>query len=385
MSLDATIEDPRLGIGGNKPPVADQLATKYEDDIKLVDEMITAAKSVPERIDTDEQESKAAEIYKKMTKLKTRLDNTRKSEGEPYSNMVTAINGFFNTRIELVDEWRKKVNTASTEHKVRKAEAEKRRVAEEAEKKRQEEARLIALAQETERTKNEEKSALDLMMALQEEARIERDAATGEIDILRSDLAAAEAAIAQINYDNASIAHDIARRNEAGNPMPDVERAEKKLAATKRLADAKTRAMECKHKLDVARDRARKAKEDQQKADENARIQAAKVKAAERDTDQHLNAAARASTQATKLDKIVDGPIADLGRNRSEHGAVSTLAEIWKSQVIDRDLLDKNALWPFIAGDAIAVALGKWMDTQPPDKRVMRGAIMAKEATGQIR
>ena len=89
--------------------------------------------------------------------------------------------------------------------------------------------------------------------------------------------------------------------------------------------------------------------------------------------------------RADKIATVVAGPEAELARTRSEPGAVSTLSRRWESGIVDRTKLDKDALWPFIHGDALEAALYKWMMAQPQDKRVMAGASMEEVTSGQTR
>ena len=136
----------------------------------------------------------------------------------------------------------------------------------------------------------------------------------------------------------------------------------------------------------------------QREADEERRIQreaeeraaAAKrdEKSAGRDSRDALDAAVREDRKADRIEGKAHGPESDLGRSRSEHGAVGTLTRRWECNLVDRDKITVDAilkLFPFINEEAISAAGYKWMMAQSQENRSLPGFTMEQVTVSMVR
>lgn len=373
------------GIGDNKPPLEATLADRYEAEIRLMEELLAAAKAAPSSVADDETQNKFAELIKKLRALEIALDKSRGTEKAPWQQGVDEVNGFFKTKTDQLEAQRLRLNKASKDYLDDKAAKEKRRLQEEEDARRELAAKKLREAQAAEETKLAEKNALNELTRLRDEAEASKSAAITDQEVAASEVAQAGVVVAEVKSRIASLAATFAQRVVDGNPATELEKAEARSSLSDELNKAKDAKTAAEEKLKAARQKAIEAKEAQRQADEAARKQAATVKAAQRDEDQALDDAVRETKLADRIAAKVEGPKADLAQTRSVHGAVSTLATRWTCSVIDRDKLDIKALWPHINQEAIDAALWKWMMAQTPENRVMAGAIMEKETSSQIR
>ena len=375
------------GPGHNNPPasIVDDLADRYKSLLDQFAEVKAAAESVPDEVNDDATQSKVAELIKKLRFVEKTLDGARELEREPHAKKVTEVNGFFKTRIEPLEKLRKRIGEVSDAYLKRKAAAEARRLQEEEDRRREAARVATERAQEAERTKNAASSAVNEYENQMNAARLARAEATSDVEKAQAAVAAAKADVLKVRAEIANQNATFAQRIQAGEEVTPSEKAEKRAEFEPKLAAAKAAVETAETELQEAKDTAKAAKAAQDKIDEDLRNAKKEVKTAERDVTQHLNEAVREEKRADKIADVVAGPEADLARTRSEHGAVSTLTRKWTSEIRNRDLLDKEALWPFINGEALEAALWKWMMAQAEDKRFMGGAIMQEETHGQTR
>lgn len=161
-------------IGHNLPPtdeeiLKEKLQERSQKDLGLMASLLAAA--IPEKIETDDEAKQAADFIDRLKGLEKSFEKAHKEEKAPYWNMGKVVDGFFNTRIKSVEDFRKKYSRPVDAFLTAKAEAER-----EAIRKREAEARRIAdalaadaLAHEAENIKD---TASDLMdMAVQAEAK----------------------------------------------------------------------------------------------------------------------------------------------------------------------------------------------------------------------
>ena len=376
-----------LPLGHNNPPetIADELSIAHKSDLDLKAELLEAYKTAPERIDDDLTQTKAAELIKKTRALEIKLDRACDAAKLPFEDKVKAIRGFFRVAIDPLEKARKALNEKSQDYLQRKAEAEKRRLAEEEEKRRAAAAEALRLAQEAEKAKTASTAAAQDAARLAEEAAQAKAAASSEQESAAADLTAAKAKHARVKADMLAYAAEVAIRAKAGDPIEDDVKAAKKAEFEGLLADARAKVDAADAALKAARERAIAAKQEADRLERERAEAERKARAAERERTAALNDAVREEKAADKIAAKIEGPEADLARTRSLHGAVSTLERRWTWAVVDRNLLDKDALWPFLHGDAIEIALGKWALSQPEDKRRMAGAKIEQETNAQVR
>lgn len=383
-------EAPARGIGDNRPPanLIEELQERYKSLLDQVAEVKDAAETVPDEITSEDVQTRVAELIKKMRFVEKTLDGARELEREPHAKKVTEVNGFFKTRIDPLEAMRKKLNERSQAFLEKKAAAERRRLAEEEERRREKAAADLAAAQEAERKKREaeeaqrkaEAEALAAQQAreraIQEQKDAEERAAKAKAEEARLKALAIQRAA-----EDARLAKEKQERDAEEQAARDEQRRLDEIAS----AEAKANREAEEALAATAKAEAAKALEERREAEEATRVAKAEVKTAGRDEREAMDSALREEKRADKIATVIEGPEADLARTRSEHGAVSTLGRRWSSRVVNRDLLDKSKLWPFINGEAIEAALWKWMMAQEAEKRVMAGAVMEIETSAQVR
>lgn len=379
--------DPRLTLGGNNPPesLADELALTHKDDLDLKAELLAAYATAPERIDDDATQTKAAELIKKTRALEIKLDKACDTAKLPFEDKVKAIRGFFKTTIEPLERARVALNEKSKSYLQRKADAEKKRLAEEEEARRAAAAEALRLAQAAESAKTASTAAAQEATRLKVEADEARAAATSEQETAAAALTSARAVHAKVKADMLAYAAQVAVQAKNGEPIADDIKAAKKSEFEAALAAARADVEAAEATLKAAREKAAAAKREAERHEAERQEAARQARAADREVQANLKEAVREEKAADKIAAKIEGPDAEHARTRSLHGAVSTLSRQWVCSIVDRNQLDKEALWPFINGEALQAALWKWMMAQAEPDRVMAGAHIDQETIGQVR
>lgn len=374
-------------LGHNNPPqtIADELTQKFPDEIKRYEELMSSAKTAPADIKDDVMHKDMVELAKSMRSLEIVLENNREIEREPWKAKVDAVNGWFKSKLDPLESLRKTIQTRHKDYAERKAAAEKKRLEEEAERKRAQEREALRLAQDAEASKATAAQAAEAARIAADEASLQREAATTDLERAQADYHEARANQARIWAKITEIDADIAQRRKSGEKISNDDVIAMRGDLPKQIAEARDATNAADRKLKESRlaasEARRKVQEAQRIEDETAR----EVKAADREVRSHFDEAERLDRSASKIEKVVTGPDSDLARVRSEHGAVGTLQRKWVCEVVDFNQLDRDALWPFINGAAIEAALWKWMMAQPLDRRVMKGARIFIDQTGVVR
>lgn len=376
-----------IGLGHNRPPqtTADDLADRYKSLADRFLELTEAAKAAPETIEDDENHLKVVELCKEMRTCERAAENAQEEERLPFKTKVEAINGWFKSRIEPLAKLRATLTARHKDYSDKKAAAEKARLEAEAEERRAREREALRLANEAQASAIAANNATEDARRLAEEAKAQREAATTDLETATADHADARAESGRLWAKILEIDASIAKRRKEGEKITAEHIAAEKGDLPEQYDAARKAVSAADAKVKEARQAAVEAKRRQQEAEREEEDRKRKAAQANRQVQQHMGDAIREDKAAKKLEDRAAGPEADLVRARSEHGAVGTVARQWQSEVVDRAALDKEALWPFLHGDAIASALHKWMLAQPPHKRVMRGARMTEELVGQVR
>jgi hypothetical protein len=374
-------------IGHNMPPVtiAEELAMAHSEDLALKTELLTAYSAAPDRIDDDITQTKAAELIKKTRALELKLDRACDAAKSPFEERVKAIRGFFKSTVEPLERARVALNDKSKAYLQRKADEEKRRLAEEEDRRRAAAAEALRLAQAAEAAKNASSFAAQDASRLAQEANDARAAASSDQETAAAELIGAKASYQQIKADMLAYAAELAVRAKNGEPVDETTKADKKADFEARLATARSNVEAADAVLKAAREKAVAAKREAERLEAERLEAERKKRAAEREVQANLKEAVREEKAADKIAAKIEGPDADLARTRSVHGAVSTLARQWVCEVTDRNLLNKDALWPFINGEALQAALWKWMMAQSEEHRTMSGARIEQDTVGQVR
>lgn len=148
------------------------------------------------------------------------------------------------------------------------------------------------------------------------------------------------------------------------------EAAERTRVEEQRLRDEETKRLQAQADADAAKRPATVAKLEQ-KAEQHANAASAQVgKVAEA---QSLENSARANLSDAKL--AAAAKPSDMVRTRLDDGVMNTMKQVPYVELIDASKLDKDALWPFIKTDHLALALKAWAKTHS-HKKTMAGAII---------
>jgi DNA repair exonuclease SbcCD ATPase subunit len=378
-------ENPRISMGANNPPITEVLPQKYEDFTRQANELLDAAKKVPARVDDDETGGKVAELSKKMVAVKKTFETAFDGEKAPHNLALTQIGGFFKTWIERLETENKRIKAIGLDYKARKEAAEKKRLEEIAQKKREEQERLEREARDARQTKEAAQQALAEFERLSREADESKASATSEVEQAQAQVAIAEAKLARVKSDNSQMAATLAQRVVDGNAASDEEKQRMRGDAEANLKAARDDLEAARSLLSEARERAKAAKEAARKAEEEAAAKKSEVRTAEREIKAADTEAQRQAVQADKIEKKIEQGDPSMGSVRSVHGALATSMRVWKHEVTDLSLLDKEALWHLIAFDAIETAVGKWAKLQPPERKKMEGAHFWEEDVAVVR
>lgn len=376
------------GIGHNQGPVtmADTLAERYREFVSKAEETLARAKTVPARIENDDDAGGVADLAKTMRETEKGLETAFEAEKAPHQLAITQLQGFFKTWLDKISTERKRIAAIGKDYSDRKAAEKKRLAEEEAQRKRLEAERKEREARDARQSADAAKAALADFERLEREALEAKASAVSEQEQASAQVAHCEAKLAKVKADNAALAAEFSKRVAEGNPATDEEKAVKRAEAEAKLKAAKEDLDAARGLLTEAREKARVAREAARKAEEEAAAKAAEVKTAER-TEKHAQAEAdRNIKQAERFEAKAESNDPSMGSTRSIHGALQTSMRIWKHEVIDRNLLDKDALWNLLTDDAIEAAVGRWMKLQTnPENRVMPGARFWEEDVAVIR
>lgn len=168
-------------------------------------------------------------------------------------------------------------------------------------------------------------------------------------------------------YDRRKLAEERARRDAEARKAA-VEEAVRRMAAERAERDAREAA--------AAAERARKPETQQVKTEaaEQRMMEAAGAKAAAE--------VAAAGAERAYVDTLAKP--ADIMRNRSADGTLSTMATESFAEIEDDTLLDRDKLWPFISLDAKEKALRAWAKTTGHGQP-MTGARIGKRQKSVVR
>jgi hypothetical protein len=375
------------GLGHNSPPVTigDELRERHADLLKRADEALLAAANAPAEINDDSTEGKVGELVKILRKTELALEAEKKKEVEPHQNTVDKVRGFFTEIAARLEKVRLPLKKKSEDYLLRKAEAEKKRLAEE-EADRREKARIALMnAENAERDKTSLAREAAEAQRLSEDAHAAKESAQTDQEIAAADLAQAKAELSRAKTVVLEFASERSIKVRDGIAIDEVDFATRKQSAEAGVATARNKVSGCEDLLRQAREKARAAKAEQDRLAAEVVAANRKEREAAADVKSHMTEAVRHDNAANRIEAKIEGKPADLVRNHSEHGATSTLSREWFYEVTDADRLDAVKLWPFVDGEAKRIAFGKWARSQEPQNRVMAGGRAYQENVGQIR
>lgn len=365
-----TIEDPRLGIGGNKPPTAIAIRENHKDVFDKLDELAAADALVPPVIADDDEEGKAQDIVLQCKKTVKHAEAMHKMEKEPFDKAIKEIKATFAIPIEKVEKVAKAITERLDVYKEKKAAEERRRREDEARKQREEAERKQREAEEAERRQREAEAA-----RRQEEERAAR--AQAERERAEREAREARARAEWLKEEQARLENEAKERairekeEQARKAVRDAEeetrRKIEREAHDKRMAELKAQREEEERKAAAARAEAQKALDERREAEDAAKAAKRDERMAARDAGNALDDAVRLDKRAERLDSAAQASESDLSRGRGEYGSVGSRVTIWKWRMVDRDKIPMDALRAYIHPDAIDAAVTRFMNAHRPE------------------
>lgn len=375
------------GPGHNNPPeptLIERLTDKYKGDLAEVQPLIATAKTVPDKIEDDATQKKAADLVRKIADLQKRLKANKDYEKKPLEDDVKIIKATFDNPSDLLEEVRVAVKALTTDYTRRKDDAEKARLAKIEADKREEERVALQLAQEADTAKQNAARAVDAFEQQTNAARIAKASATDAVQIAEADLLDAKAKVGKVRAEGLQIKADYAVAAKNKEAIDETERTARQEKYKADLDAAQAEVTRCEGLLQTAKDNAAEAKRQADAAEAALRTANKDLRVATTEVNQHMTTAVRADREATKISEKVAGP--SLGRVVSDHGTGAGAMRQWKCDLVDIRDVPLNTLRHLIDPEAIRVAGRKWMLTQPANTqaRQMPGFAMYEDDIGVI-
>jgi hypothetical protein len=157
----------------------------------------------------------------------------------------------------------------------------------------------------------------------------------------------------------------------------------------RRRLEAEQRAREERERREKAERAARAAEEARQVAERASKPETQEAKGAEADRAE-AEAAEAASAAAVAHDEAEAARIdtlrkpSEIARSRFDSGRLVTMKQVGYVEILDKDKLDKEALWPFLKDEDVLKALRAWAKTKS-HKVPMAGAIVEMRDEAVIR
>lgn len=401
------MSDATPGLGHNLPPeetppmtVQDRLARDHAQLAARIKELEALADAAPAEVKDEETFKPLSDLLKAGRVALSASEAARKIENEESRRTTAMIDAWFkNPATILADKLKALKDRTDAYLDDKKAAEEKRRKAEA--------DRKIELAKE---------KAEDALWA---EAR-------GELAAYDARKADERAAVERLRKEaaarRADHLRDQAKRLKAVEPYLAARAERRRKAAEARAEATRKAAADDRARLEAEGDhRLVLEAEDRRRADEAARVAAARqktadeLKVAQAETAQARRAETKASGQADLLaeqaeehadeaedlgdaadrlqgraDKAVrraNASPADMSRTRSEMGTTSSVSKTWQMTSLDRDALDLNLLRGFLHPDAVAVAARGYMmaHRNDPGGPKLEGAVFEQVEEGVYR
>lgn len=356
-------------LGHNNPPepitpeaIQERLARDNAQLLTRMADLGKRADEAPAKLDTEEENSVAQDLFKEMRKAKSDADGAFKIEKEPFDLAVKAVKAFFAKPTDVLVAKQATLKSKIDDFLERKKAKAAAEAAAKAARERQEAADRLRAAQEAEARRVAAERAEAEARAAAERARIEKEAA--------------EAAAAKAR----------ARARKLQKLEPYLRKRSAREAA--RLADREA-ARQAEEADRLAREAAKKKAQDEAAAETAKAAQLRKdTKAHERTADSaeraQGDAAKEAQVEMVLSDKLEQragrterrmGSAADLSRSRGDLGSVGSLARRWTADVTDFELLIQGGddldeavrlgklitLLNFVHRDAVSAAVNKAM------------------------
>ena len=373
--MSETLLNPRAVLGGNRQPLEtylkdlvtdlpERVEAELTDEIAATNSFVASAADVPGNIENDEEERVASDILAQMNKHHKVVESRREGIKAPILQMGKIIDNVAKTKGQApLEQQINRINPGMTRYKREKVERE-RRAREEAERLAREEAeRKRQEAEAAERQRREAEAAKQ--RAIEEQKRAEAAAARAKQEALEAEQRRREAEARRIEQERlAEEASSKRKREEAARAarraQEDAERAEReKKEARERQERERAAAAEAKTETALAKAEASDANKIAKTADKLA---------------------AAAETDAHKATKATEAKASTLSGSRGDYGGHTSLRTVWIGELVDVDLLDKKAIWPFIKKEHLQAAVDAFVRMNKGSKELKGARIYETDA-----
>jgi len=400
-----TDDAPTLGHNNPPEPIApktlqEDLAERYADLSKRVDELLKLVEAAPAEVKDEATFKPLSDLLKAGRVALAMSESTRKIENEESRRRTAMIDSWFKNPADKLALALKAVKERTDVYLEEVKAAEKKRRDEEAERKRiaAEEKRWDSIWEEArgELAIYDARKA-DEMAAAQRKIK---EAAARRADHLRDRvkrLRLVEPYLAQ-RAERRRLADEAKAEADRKAAADEAELLEADRVAAERRAETKRKAQEDEERLRLAQEATAAKLAEEKKATDAARRQETKAKGQAQDhavkAEEHADAAEDLGGAADRLDKRADraerhanASGADMSRQRSELGTVSSVSKSWKVIEVDRNKLDLNLLRGFLHPDAVDVAVRGYMmaHKNDPGGPKLEGAVFDQVEEGVYR
>lgn len=372
--------DPRLTVGGNRPPIVEdlkfavdglpeRLMVEFKEFVDRTNELASMIDALPAEV-TDANQGMFSDAVAQITAHTKVVDAKRKELNVPILFAQRSVNGFCDKYVfEILDsdgkgEPRLKqiLESKLTKFQVDKIEAEKRRRAAEEAEARRKEVEAQRAAQEAERKAREAREAEARRIA--DEERKVREAAAAEQK--RKDDEERERQRVE--------AEKLAKITNERQMKAEIERQAKEKAAREERERVEAIARQERE----AREATERAARESKAAEDRAKAEAEAKSAQE--------AADRAAAEAEAARKATAAKAASLHTTRGDYGSNASLTTRYAGSVIDREKMLESAatVWPFIKDEHLAMALNAIVKLHK-DRVKVEGCIIAPVMKTQVR
>lgn len=148
-------------------------------------------------------------------------------------------------------------------------------------------------------------------------------------------------------------------RDRALREAEEARREEERKAEEERIAKLRAEREEAEREAAAAKERMAAARKEETDAKKEVRTLDKDARAAGREAGAHLREADRTDKRADTMERKAAVPISDLARQRTEHGAVGTLAERWEHVVVDRSAIPPAVVFAWLNADELDAALAR--------------------------
>lgn len=342
-----------------------QLATDMAPEIERTKALVENAAHVPAVIKSDEEEAKATDIVSQMKKHHKLIEGRRNGINVGPRTAKDIIDTFCKSRCmdPLEKEWTR-IEPGVTAYKRIKVEKARREAEERAELARQEEQRQ---REAQARAEADRRKAEEAKRKAEQEQRDAEEAKRKAVEEAR--LAEERKVAAQMEAIEAEKRAEEAKTKRA------------KAAAEREARDATERAAAAEADRQRQRLEAERQRNFQAAAKTDAALARAELSDANKVAKTATSLAKSAEGDVRKADKAAEAPAAKLSGARGDLGGQSGLRTVWVGDIIDRNLLDKKELWPFIKEEHLQAALDKYVSVHKGDRQLKGARIYQTDGT----